>query len=1037
MCRDLLDELESFAYTVDIEEANPSNTKPSGFGYTFHCCAGRSKPMHSGIVDLQQQPQPIWDTADLSWLHFQRRRWTTLWLMKTVYSRLKTCEDISASDTLSEVEQQHMWHETHKLNAREMREHAEQVKGCFIKAGQVMSAMVGVLPDPYTDEFLSLTDHLPVSSIEEVFGVVRRDLKRAPRDVFSDFDPMPIASASIAQVHRARLRSTGEVVAVKVQHAGVDRLFTEDCSTLAAVARQVAFWSPDLDFRSVIEDMSEALPHELDFRHERRALDRAGEVLRRAGSPCVVPRVHADLFGPHIFVMDFVDATPIVNLADPEYCEAHSLEKYTILRSLLEAFGTMAFKDGLFHSDPHAGNIRLLLDPSSPGGARPVIFDWGLHKQFTDDERLGVAKVFYSLANLDVVGLFDALGNLGFSFKPEMVTDEFRREFLEKARSAMKDTVSRETARANVRHEMREYKERLDRAAQDGAPLQGSYSPIYFLEELPKCVVSFMRMLQILRGLCVAAEAQGMPVLQVLSEQAREALQEGSRCESLAGRLRLFTGRARRRAAPAPGQSSEGALERRVRLRLRDLASAQRVVGAQVAVICGATSCDIAAGSLSTTDARPVEGRTRFPLMGATPGIAALALLRCLRRRGCALSAPVAALWPAFPPEVTLSELLSHAAGLQSAFPRDFKASHLDDVEAMARHLERLPLRRSERRVAYLLQAFALAKLGDCVALQGDLLHWLGAELGPLGLDAAAPAGHGGDALICRDLPELARVSMVEVQAGRDRRAQREEGGSAGPVPLLEALCRDPLAFDPLQGNAALGGVFRGGLSLGASAMGLASALSSAALREDLEATGALEAAGADGSALGWCLTGGATDFTSGGLQRVEARGRLGRRYQGYGVVCGFGPCVLHFPELAGGLTIAVTVNDVIHGRAAAAELVAEVLAHYGCRPLWTEMPMRTKVDAMRLATSSDLEPLVSAMGGLQALQASLSACRGVEGAAERASRCGLRAWGNLQTGRLETDPLGRGARAGRGPWHAIRAQLSHWSARVCCPWKV
>eukprot|EP00418_Pyrodinium_bahamense_P054576 CAMPEP_0179178038 /NCGR_PEP_ID=MMETSP0796-20121207/88061_1 /TAXON_ID=73915 /ORGANISM="Pyrodinium bahamense, Strain pbaha01" /LENGTH=287 /DNA_ID=CAMNT_0020881611 /DNA_START=102 /DNA_END=962 /DNA_ORIENTATION=+ len=242
----------------DILDINWNYDKPAAKSlFNIQCCAARTKP---DTTQPARTSGPVWETADLTWWDFQRRRWHTLWLMKTIYYRLKKVEADSEAMPPG-PEQDEMWNEVHEMNAREMREHAEQAKGLFIKAGQVMSAMVGVLPDPYPREFLSLTEHLPVSTIDEVFRTIRKDLKRPPRDLFSSFDPEPIASASIAQVHKARLRSTGEVVAVKVQHDGVDRVFLEDVSTLSIVAGQVAFWAPDLDFRKFAEEWSESLPH--------------------------------------------------------------------------------------------------------------------------------------------------------------------------------------------------------------------------------------------------------------------------------------------------------------------------------------------------------------------------------------------------------------------------------------------------------------------------------------------------------------------------------------------------------------------------------------------------------------------------------------------------------------------------------------------------------------------------------------------------------------------------------------------------------
>jgi len=497
---------------------------------------------------------------------------------------------------------------------------------------------------------------------------------------------------------------------------------------------------------------------------------------------------------------------------------------------------------------------------------------------------------------------------------------------------------------------------------------------------------------------------------------AREALQEGSLQPDLVQSLRLYCGRevgSRNAAELVPKLSEQAcasqgaidsALSARMQRRLNALLHAKRIVGAQVVVVEGGRLvADLVAGSLSTIDARPVRSCTRFPLLGATGGVAALALLRSLRRSADvagnplevrpvsdALSIPVACIWPEFGgggSAVRLKDLLSHAAGLQDAFPGGFSAGHLDDVDAMISHLEQVNLKSvCESRCAYLLQAFALTKLGDSVAGKDSLLHWLGDELGPLGLDIAGPRGCGDEASICRDLLALARVSMTEIEAGRERRQSQNTEGAAqssedGPAAttLLAALGRDPLGFDPLQGNTRHGGLFRGGLSLGVSARSLATLLSNPTLHEELSALHALETCGADSTALGWMLTGGATHWTAGGLQALQLRGcsrgscLSGETQSGYGVVCGLGPCVVNFPSLGqGGVTIAVMVNDVLHGRAAAAELLAEALVGFGYKPAWTSMPVRIMADAVRMARGHELEPLVKSMGGLPALRANL-----------------------------------------------------------------
>merc|ERR1719199_406065 len=138
-----------------------------------------------------------------------------------------------------------------------------------------MSTMAGVLPDCYCQEFTKTTEQLPVSSPDEVYTTIQRDLGQEPTAIFRAFDRKPVASASIGQVHKARMRSTGELVAVKVQHEGVKRVFEEDLNTLAALAEQVAYWYPSLDLRPAVQEWRDVLPIELDFRLECEALMRA------------------------------------------------------------------------------------------------------------------------------------------------------------------------------------------------------------------------------------------------------------------------------------------------------------------------------------------------------------------------------------------------------------------------------------------------------------------------------------------------------------------------------------------------------------------------------------------------------------------------------------------------------------------------------------------------------------------------------------------------------------------------------------------
>merc|ERR1712217_606037 len=110
----------------------------------------------------------------------------------------------------------------------------------------------------------------------------------------------------------------------------------------------------------------------------------------------------------------------------------------------------------------------------------------------------------------------------------------------------------------------------------------------------------------------------------------------------------------------------------------------------------------------------------------------------------------------------------------------------------------------------------------------------------------------------------------------------------------------------------------------------------------------------------------------------------MGKNQVGYGIVCGFGPSIAHFPELApGGVTIAVTANDILHSRSSVADIFSEVLASFGYAPAWPSVPMRVWADAARLARSEEVKPFLESFGGIQALRQKLSNARG-RGAGEQ-----------------------------------------------------
>jgi hypothetical protein len=344
------------------------------------------------------------------------------------------------------------------------------------------------------------------------------------------------------------------------------------------------------------------------------------------------------------------------------------------------------------------------------------------------------------------------------------------------------------------------------------------------------------------------------------------------------------------------------------------------------------------------------------------------------------LNHPVTSIWPEFSggkSSVTIQQLLGHAAGVQDAFPPNFGPQYLDDLTLMERHFEETSLPEAvPGKYVYLLQLFLVMAIAKRVHPELEcefeslpsfgLFNWLDDRLRPLGLDMVVPAGKGEEAVICRDLPQMS-VPMTEIE-GQEQSKDDEADDVHRPgskYSMLEACKDHPFPFDPLKANVLKStgsrDQLRAGFPLAASARGLATMLSSPELLEELEELGVLETASQDRSALGWFLTAGGCEWNKGGLQHLQLNPAgitswCGKAVQGYGVISGLGPCVVTFPNASGhSITLAITVNNILQGRKAAAELAQEVFSHFGYKPAWTQIPLRVTMEAGRLLAENQM----------------------------------------------------------------------------------
>ena len=294
----------------------------------------------------------------------------------------------------------------HARNGRRVRRSILRLRGLFIKAGQLGSALTTLLPEPFRAELEGLQDRVPASPYASVRQRVEAEFGAPPEALFDAFDPSPVASASLAQVHRARLG--GRDLAVKVQHADIDAIARLDLRAIETILRAVGRWFGIRGLREQFREIEAVILSELDF--EQEAANGAA-IAERLGPGVVVPEVVPDRSGRRVLTTAFVDAIKVGDLAA---LDAAGIDRHALAERILDAYGAMIFRDGLYHADPHPGNLLVRPDPEAPGGFDLVFLDFGAVARLTPAMRGGLAEMIAGTLARNPQRVTAALAQMGF-----------------------------------------------------------------------------------------------------------------------------------------------------------------------------------------------------------------------------------------------------------------------------------------------------------------------------------------------------------------------------------------------------------------------------------------------------------------------------------------------------------------------------------------------------------------------------------------------------------------------------------------------
>jgi predicted unusual protein kinase regulating ubiquinone biosynthesis (AarF/ABC1/UbiB family) len=275
----------------------------------------------------------------------------------------------------------------------------------FIKVGQLFSTRADIFPLEYVEELAKLQDKVPAFSYEQVEAIIEQELGKKIPELFHNFEPIPLAAASLGQVHKAVLHS-GEAVVVKVQRPGLKKLFEIDLQILKGITRYFQNhpkWGKGRDWLGIYEECCRILWEEIDYLNEGRNADTFRRNFR--GYDWVkVPKVYWRYTTSRVLTLEYV---PGIKISQYEALEAAGLDRKIIARQGAQAYLLQLLNSGFFHADPHPGNIAI-----SPDGAL-IFYDFGMMGQIKSNIREGLMETLFGIAQKDGDRVVQSLIDLG------------------------------------------------------------------------------------------------------------------------------------------------------------------------------------------------------------------------------------------------------------------------------------------------------------------------------------------------------------------------------------------------------------------------------------------------------------------------------------------------------------------------------------------------------------------------------------------------------------------------------------------------
>lgn len=323
-------------------------------------------------------------------------------------NRLRVVVSIAMKNGITRTMKYARSREDEREFAKALRDTLEQCGGIFVKFGQVLSTRKELLSPIFIDELEKLQQHVRPLSHEQVEAILKKNFHGDVDVIFSYFSKEPLAAASIGQVHKAVLRSTNEPVVVKLLRPEVKQIMNDDLSILMEFASWITSksqWAESLGFLELAKGFSLSLTEEIDFNIEARNMEQVGTIVAKSGINVKIPRVYHEYSNDQVLVMELIKGKSVAFAHD--IYQAKQVDSHEFAKTLLYTFLDQALVSGIFHADPHPGNIYIEED-----SAQLTMLDFGAVGRLANQQQDGLKYFLVGIHQNDAGLVVDGIALL-------------------------------------------------------------------------------------------------------------------------------------------------------------------------------------------------------------------------------------------------------------------------------------------------------------------------------------------------------------------------------------------------------------------------------------------------------------------------------------------------------------------------------------------------------------------------------------------------------------------------------------------------